>query len=214
MRLMRLALLTLGFFSVASGSKVTSIDSLLRSPCDVLMSRCRLARLERRRPNCVDVNDAGRSPRNGSCGRCCGVCAGLMLSRVMVELLLVSDGMSLELRTSGPGSPMRRDWKWSSVTDEGAVEMRLASNDIGVRGEGKADDCVEYGLMGANEAVVGSWSGLISAEFGSLHLGLNRGDGVVDEDESWSDRAPIIIGKAKPLSCSSMMTSSCKELAE
>ena len=57
-----------------------------------------------------------------------------------VGLLLVSDGMSLELRTSGPGSPMRRDWKWSSVTDEGAVEMRLASNDIGVRGEGKADE--------------------------------------------------------------------------
>jgi hypothetical protein len=58
----------------------------------------------------------------------------------MVELLLVKEGMSLEIRTSGPGSPMSKDWKLSSVTDEGAVEIRLASYDIGERGDGKADE--------------------------------------------------------------------------
>ena len=64
-----------------------------------------------------------------------------MLSRVMVELLLVKDGISsTDMRTSGPGSPISKDWKLSSVIDEGAVEIRCASYDMGDLGDGKADD--------------------------------------------------------------------------
>jgi len=103
------------------------------------MRRCRLAKLDRLRPNAADENETGRSPRNGRGDRCCGACAGV-LSLVMVELLLVREGMSLEIRTSGPGSPMRSEWKLSSVIDEGAVETRFASYDIGVRGDGKVDE--------------------------------------------------------------------------
>lgn len=71
----------------------------------------------------------------------------------MVELLLVSEGISsTEMRTSGPGSPKSNDWKLSSVMDDGAVEIRWASYDMGVRGDGNADDCVmEKGLMGGIE---------------------------------------------------------------
>jgi hypothetical protein len=69
-----------------------------------------------------------------------------MLSRVMVELLLVNDGTSsTDIRISGPGSPRSRDWnEWSSVIEEGAVEIRCASYDMGDRGDGNGDwkvDC-------------------------------------------------------------------------
>jgi hypothetical protein len=48
-----------------------------------------------------------------------------MLSLVIVELLLVRDGTSsTDMRSSGPGSPIKRDWNpFSSVMDEGAVEI-------------------------------------------------------------------------------------------
>jgi len=71
----------------------------------------------------------------------------------MVELLLVRDGMSsTEIRSSGPGSPLRRDSKLSSVIDDGAVDIRCASYDTGERGDGNDDDCViEYGLAGASD---------------------------------------------------------------
>lgn len=57
-RLRRFVLLTFGFFS-GSPSRGTSIDSLLRSPCDVLIRRFRLARLDRLLPKAVAVKDAG-----------------------------------------------------------------------------------------------------------------------------------------------------------
>ena len=57
-RLNRFVLLTLPFLS-GSLSRVTSMDNLLRSPCEVLMRRLRLARLDRLRPKAVDVNEAG-----------------------------------------------------------------------------------------------------------------------------------------------------------
>lgn len=108
-----------------------------------------------------------------------------MLSRVMVELLLVRDGISsTDIRTSGPGSPISNDWKLSSVIDEGAVEIRWASYDIGDLGDGKADDCViEYGLIGAKEAV-GRLRGLTSTGANSLPLKTWRGDGVAESIEA------------------------------
>lgn len=125
-RLSRLALLGLAFFSGAL-SIGASIDSLLLSPCELLMRRLRLARLERRRPKAVEVKEAGlwQSLNGGSLA--CGFCAE-KLSLVMVELLLVRDGISsTDIRTSGPGSPISNDWKLSSVIDEGAVERHCAS---------------------------------------------------------------------------------------
>jgi hypothetical protein len=87
------------------------------------MRRLRLAKLDRLRPKAVEVKEAGRGwSLSGGC-LACGF-GGQALSRVIVELLLVNDGMSIERRTSGPGSPISNDWKLSSVMDEGAVEMR------------------------------------------------------------------------------------------
>jgi len=105
-----------------------------------LIKRLRLARLERRRPKAVDVNEAGLGwSFSGGC-LACGCCAK-RLSLVMVELLDVRDGISsTDIRTSGPGSPISSDWKLSSVIDDGAVEMHCASYDIGDLGEGNADD--------------------------------------------------------------------------
>ena len=108
-RLRRFVLLARGFLS-ASLSHVTSIDSLLLSPCELLINRLRLARLDRRRPKAAEDTDAGRgwSPRNGLCIMC--GCGAKELSRVMVELLEVREGISsTEIRTSGPGSPRSRD---------------------------------------------------------------------------------------------------------
>jgi len=102
----------------------------------------------------------------------------------MVELLLVRDGISsTDIRTSGPGSPINNDWKLSSVTDEGAVDMRWASYDIGDLGDGKAEDCViEYGLMGASEAV-GRLRGLTSTGAKSLGLWACRGEGAAESTD-------------------------------
>jgi hypothetical protein len=74
------------------------------------MSRLRLAKLERRRPNGVELKDAGLGKSfEGGGILACGLC-GKALSRVMVEVLLVREGTpSIEIRTSGPGSPIRRD---------------------------------------------------------------------------------------------------------
>ncbi|MCQ6513118.1 hypothetical protein NPN18_25455, partial [Vibrio parahaemolyticus] len=70
----------------------------------------------------------------------CGFCMK-MLSRVIVDEVLVKEGTpSTEIRTSGPGSPMRRERKLSSVNDEGAVEILCVSYDTGVLGEGKDED--------------------------------------------------------------------------
>lgn len=48
----------------------------------------------------------------------------------------------MDFRTSGPGYPISKDWKLSSVTDDGAVQMMLVSYDAGERGDGKAEDGV------------------------------------------------------------------------
>jgi hypothetical protein len=149
------------------------------------MSRLRLAKLDRRRPNAVAVKDAGRgrSDERGGC-LACGFCMK-MLSRVIVELLLVKDGTpSTEIRTSGPGSPMSREWKLSSVKDEGAVEILCVSYETGVLGDGNDDDCVmEYGLIGASEEA-GKCKGLTSTGERSLDLSAWRGDAVGESVES------------------------------
>jgi len=74
---------------------------------------------------------------------------GWPLSLVIVELLLVKEGTSsTDILTSGPGSPKRRDWKaFSSVIDDGAVEMRWASYENGERGDGN-DEGMDRGLVG------------------------------------------------------------------
>jgi hypothetical protein len=59
-----------------------------------------------------------------------------------LEWLLEIEGTSIDFRTSGPGSPISSDWKLSSVTDDGAVEMMFASYETGDRGDGKEDDWV------------------------------------------------------------------------
>lgn len=64
--------------------------------------------------------------------------------------------------------------------DEGAVEMRWASYDMGDLGDGNADDCVmEYGLMGASDAV-GRLRGLTSTGARSLGLCVCRGEGAAE----------------------------------
>lgn len=65
----------------------------------------------------------------------------------MVEALDVSDGgTSIDNRTSGPGSPSRSDCRVvSSLTDDGAVEIRCASYDTGVLGDGNDDAWVRDG---------------------------------------------------------------------
>jgi hypothetical protein len=178
-RLRRLVLLALAFFS-GSLSNVTSMDSLLLSPCELLISRLRLARLERRRPKAVEVNDAGLGCSFNGGYLACG-CCGKRLSLVMVELLLVRDGVSsTDIRTSGPGSPMSSDWKLSSVIDEGAVEMQCASYDICDLGEGKAEDWViDQGLTGPSDAV-GRSRGLTSTGAKSLGRKTWRGEGVAE----------------------------------
>lgn len=85
-------LLFFAIFACASPSGVSSVDSLLRSPCELLIRRLRLIKLERRRPNAADDTDDGRcSRRLGWYGRAVGVNA---LSRVMVDVLDVNDGIS------------------------------------------------------------------------------------------------------------------------
>lgn len=123
-RLRRFVLLALCFFP-GSFSYEISIDSLLRSPCELLIRRLRLARLDRRLPNAAEETEAGRSARNET-GRMLAPLGRYVLSLVIVELLEVREGISsTDIRTSGPGWPRRRDWKLvSSLTDEGAVEIR------------------------------------------------------------------------------------------
>ena len=68
-----------------------------------------LAKLDRRRLNAADEKEAGRCPGRLPCdGRTCGTKEE---SLVMVEFVLVKDGISpsIEWRTSGPGSPIRRE---------------------------------------------------------------------------------------------------------
>lgn len=65
----------------------------------------------------------------------------MVLSRVIVELLLVSEGTSsTDILSSGPGSPSSNDWNPpSSAMDEGAVEIRCVSYENGEQGDGKGD---------------------------------------------------------------------------
>lgn len=101
----------------------------------------------------------------------------------MVELLLVRDGMSsTEMRTSGPGSPMSKEWKLSSVIDDGAVEMQCASDSIGDLGDGKAEECVkDHGLTGPVDAV-GRFKGLTLTGAKSLGRKAWRGEGVAEPE--------------------------------
>jgi hypothetical protein len=73
-----------------------------------------------------------------------------MLSRVMVELLLVKDGTSsTDIRISGQGSPSHNGLKpGSSIMEDGAVESLCVSYDVGDRGEGNGDWSVELGVVG------------------------------------------------------------------
>jgi len=150
------------------------------------MRRLRLARLDRRRPKADAVKDAGLcwSAEASGC-LACGLCMK-MLSRVIVDEVLVRDGTpSTEGRTSGPGSPMRRDRKLSSVKDEGAVDGILwVSYETGVLGDGNEEDCViEYGLTGASEEA-GSCIGLMFTGARSFDFITDRGDGVAECPES------------------------------
>jgi len=74
------------------------------------------------------------------------------LSRVIVELLLVNDGTSsTDMRSSGPGSPSKRNWKFcSSVYEELAVDILCGSEENGDLGEGNGDGelVVDCGLVG------------------------------------------------------------------
>jgi len=73
-------------------SSVTSMDNLLLSPWELLMSRLKLTRLERLRPNAADDTETGRcSRRLGWDSRGFGE---KTLSLVIVELLDVRDGIS------------------------------------------------------------------------------------------------------------------------
>jgi hypothetical protein len=79
-------------FPSASLSNVTSMDSLLLSPWELLMSRLRDTRLDRRRPKAAEETEDGRCSRRLGCDmRALGMKA---LSRVIVEVLEVSEGMS------------------------------------------------------------------------------------------------------------------------
>lgn len=107
------------------------------------------------------------------------------LSRVMVELVLVNEGTSNDIRTtSGPGSPISSDWKlFSSAIEDGAVEMRCASYDIGDLGEGNEDEWfVEKGLTGAIEGA-GRFTEFISTGANDL-LTRVRGDGAGESEAS------------------------------
>lgn len=109
-----------------------------------------------------------------------------MLSRVMVELVLVNEGTSNDMRTtSGPGSPINNDWKlFSSAIDEGAVDMRCASYDIGECGEGNEDEwLVENGLTGTKDGA-GRFIEFISTGASGLLLTSVRGDGDGDSEAS------------------------------
>jgi len=90
------------------------------------MRRDRLAMLDRLRVAVAEDREADRWPsRNGA------VCAigRMVLSRVMVELLLVREGTSsTDILSSGPGSPSNNDWNPpSSAMEEGAVDLRWVS---------------------------------------------------------------------------------------
>lgn len=63
----RRLVLLLRDFLLSSLSRVTSIDSLLRSPWELLMSRLRLTKLDRLRPNAADETDSGRGSRSVGC---------------------------------------------------------------------------------------------------------------------------------------------------
>jgi len=125
---------------------------------------------------------------------------GKLLSRVIVELLLVKEGTSIEIRTtSGPGSPMRRDWKSlcsaldegamerrceSSTNDEGAVETRRPSKDMGERGEAIDEPwLIENVLRGVNNGA-GSLIELTSDNPESLLVRIRRGDGAGESLDS------------------------------
>jgi hypothetical protein len=126
-RLMRLPLLAL-FFSSASVmvDGVYSMDSLLLSPCELLMRRDKLPMLDRLRVAVAEGREAERWPSRK--GVPCAI-GRMVLSLVMVELLLVREGTSsTDILSSGPGSPRRSDWNPpSSVIDDGAVDMRWVS---------------------------------------------------------------------------------------
>lgn len=111
-----LSLLPMFFFFLLSleGSRCSdcgrcSMESLLRSLLDEApIRRDRLAMLERlRRRDSIslgsDDKDDVRSPNR------CGLASGkaLCIALVMVDLEEVKDGTSVEMRTSGPGSPKR-----------------------------------------------------------------------------------------------------------
>lgn len=109
-----------------------------------------------------------------------------LLSRVIVEFVLVTEEISIERRTtSGPGSPIRRERKlFSSVIDDGAVDIRWASYDTGEHGEGKEEWLVEYGLIGivggpermmevASGAIDSDW--LMSLREGAVQSGPSDG---------------------------------------
>ena len=114
-----LSLLPMFFFFLSrDGSRCSdcgrcSIESLLRSLFvdeDVPIRRDRLAMLERlRRRDSIslgsDDRDAVRSPNRRGLASGKAFCMAL----VMVDLDEVKDGTSVEMRTSGPGSPKRGD---------------------------------------------------------------------------------------------------------
>lgn len=127
MRLMRLPLLVFSFLSVSIiFEAVYSMESLLLSPCELLMRRDRLAILDRLRCTVAEDKEAERWPSRKVAPRGIG---RMVLSLVMVELLLLREGTSsTDILSSGPGSPSSSDWNPpSSVMDDGAVDMRWVS---------------------------------------------------------------------------------------
>lgn len=111
--------------------------------------------------------------------------AANMLSRVIVEVVLVKEGTSTDIRTtSGPGSPIRRDWKLcSSAIDEGAVEILWASYETGVRGDGNDEAwLMEYGLAVAVEGAQSK--GLTSSDARSLWAAARKWEGGAEPNTS------------------------------
>ena len=126
-RLMRLPLLALSFLSVSIVlGAVYSMESLLLSPCELLMRRDRLAMLDRLRVAVAEDREAERWPSRNLAPCAIG---RIVLSLVMVELLLVREGTSsTDILNSGPGSPSSNDWNPpSSAMEDGAVDMRWVS---------------------------------------------------------------------------------------
>ena len=99
---------------------------------------------------------------------------------------------------------------FSSVTDDGAVEMRCASTDIGDLGDGNEDAwLMAYGEMGIPEAF-GKLRGLISTGARSLLVENLLGDGAPESDASSLPEKTLAVRKMM-LGGSSTMTLSCNE---